>query len=424
MLFFTSCLVLVEGLLSFLVDNFLTEICVLGNSRAKISHMSAPPFMQHPSIQITPSEDIQHTQISLISRGRYTRAQTPLFDNLPRGVHSQVLLSTNVTVVPQISSSVNDSWWSYFMGVRPFFSTLPCVHHQTRPSQDFVAFQSQRQSLPTVSLSRNFQDKNIPAQNSSRVVPFAHRTSPQISSSHAGTNFHSHLLHSDRSISISQAVHQAATLQPQAQVGYSAAFDSLLPPSDFMHNLPTSSLRVTSSDAHHVRQSLGCHRQNPHPLLVRVPSPSALYPNHPHSFVEQNLPTFQARCASFESAYHGQLHLSNNRTVACDPQVASSTQPRLPSTVPSTLHPMQCSTTSGTFPMFSLTWNDVQNPNMPFHRVVSSDNRNIPAPTQTGANWSSTLRVQSRNVSFDSRHPMMQAPEAKLRGTTSKNYCT
>ena len=388
--------------------------------------MSAHPFMQHPSNQITPSGDIQQTQIPLISSGRYTPAHTPLFDNLPGGLHSQFLPSTNVTVVSQISSSINDPWCSYFMGApthaRPFFSTPPGVHHQTRPSQDFVAFQPQRQSLPSVLLCRNLQEKNIPAQNSSHIVPFAHRTSPQISSSHADTNFHSHAVHSDRSISISHAVYLAAKLQPQAQVAHSAAFDTLLPPSDSMHSLPSSSLGVISSDAHHVRQSLGCHRQNPQPLLVGVSSPSVLYPNHPHSFVGRNFPTSQARFARFESAHHVQLHASSNRTAACDLQGASSTQSHLLPTVPSASHSMQRSTTSGTFPMFLSALNDVQNPNLPFHEVASSENRNIPAPTQAGANWSSTLRVQSRNVSSESRHPTMQPPEAKRRRTAGENY--
>ena len=382
--------------------------------------------MQHPSLQFTPSGDIQHTQIPLISSSRYTPAQTPLFDNLPGSVHSQFLPSTNITVVPQISSSINDpAWWSYFMGAptraRPFFST-PCgVHHQTRPSQDFVAFQPQRQLLPYVPLSQNLQDTDIPAPNSSHIVPFAHRTSPQISSSHADTNFHSHPVHSDCSISISHAFHQAAALQPPAQVAHSPALYSLLPPSDSVHSLSSSSLQVISSDAHHVRQSFGCHRQNPQPLLVRVPFPSVLYPSHLQSFVEQNLPTSQARFASFESAHHRQLHPSSNRTAASDLLGASFTQPHLPPTLPRASHSMQRSTTSGPFSMFSSALNDVQNPNMPFHLVASPENRNISAPTQAGANWSSTSRVQSRNVSSDSRNPMMQPLEAKRCRTAGEN---
>ena len=306
--------------------------------------------------------------------------------------------------------------------VPPFFSTPPGVHHQTRPSLDFVAFQPQRQSLPSVPLSQNLQDTDIPAPNWSHIVPFAHRTSPQISSSHADTNFHSLPVHSDCSISISHAVYQAAALQPPAQVAHSPALYSLLPPSDSMHSLSSSSLQVISSDAHHVRQSFGCHRQNPQPLLVRAPSPSVLYPNHPQSFVGQNLPTSQARFSRFESAHHEQLHPSSNRTAACDLLGASSTQPHLPPAVPSASHPMQRSTTSGTFPMFSSALNDVQNPNMPFHLVASPENRNISAPTHAGANWSSIPRVQSRNVSSDNRHSMTQPPKAKRRRTAGKNY--
>ena len=53
------------------------------------------------------------------------------------------------------------------------------------------------------------------------------------------------------SISTSPAVHRGATLQPQAQAALFSASYSLQPPSCSIHHVPFSSLRVTSSDAHH-----------------------------------------------------------------------------------------------------------------------------------------------------------------------------
>ena len=375
--------------------------------------------MQHSSIATPPSEDIQHSQISLISCGTCASVRIPTFDNLPAGLHSQTLPS-NARLAAQISSTVNLSTrFSYFTGTP---TRAPSnVHHQTSTSQFYVGFQPQRQSSPNVPPSRHLQDTNISGKNSLHIFPFARDTSPQILAFQADTNFRSQPVHSDRSISMSPAVHQGATLQPQAQVAPSAAPYSLLPPSDSIRSLPSSSLRVTSSDANYVHQPLGCHNQQPQLPLVRGPSPSVLRPNHPHSFVEQNLPTSKARFASFESAHHGQFHPSSNRTAACDPQGASFTHSHLPSTVPGASHPMSRSTTSGPFPMFPSPWNGVQNLNIPFHRVAFPENRNNPAPTQAGANWSSTPRVQSRNVSSDSRHSMVQPPEAKRRRTAGDN---
>ena len=385
--------------------------------------MSAPPFIQHPFIQISPSVDSQHPHISLISSGTHTPVPTPPFGNFSEGVHPQILPPTNVAF-PQISSTVSiPPRWPYFMGaptrVPPSFGTTSDAHHQTTPSQDFVGLQPQRRSLPNVPPRRHLQDTNISGQNSSRIFPFARGTS-QILSFQADTNFRFQPVHSDRSISMSLAFHHCATVQPQAQVAYSAAPYSLLPPSDSILSLPSSSLRVTSSDAHYVHQPLGCHNQHPQPPLVRVPSPPVLYPSHLHSSVGQNLPTSQARFARFESAHHGQLHPSSNRTAACDPQGASFTHSHLPSTFAGALHPMPRSTTSGPFPMFPSPWNGVHNPNMLFHRVAFPENRNIPAPTQADANWSSTLQVHSCNVRYASPHPTMQPLEAKLHGTTGE----
>ena len=61
------------------------------------------------------------------------------------------------------------------------------------------------------------------------------------------TKFRSHPVHPDCSIRTSPAVHQGAILQPQTQVTRSAASYSLLPLSDSIHNVPSSSLRVTIS---------------------------------------------------------------------------------------------------------------------------------------------------------------------------------
>ena len=74
-----------------------------------------------------------------------------------------------------------------------------------------------------------------------------------MSSFQTDTNFSSHPVHSVRSISTSPAVYQGPALQPQPQVARSAASYSLQPPSDSIHNVPSSSLRVTISDAHHIR---------------------------------------------------------------------------------------------------------------------------------------------------------------------------
>ena len=350
--------------------------------------------MQHFSIATPPFEDIQNSQSALISCGTCASVRIPTLDNLPADLDSQTLPS-NATLAAQISSTVNLSTrFSSFTGTP---TRAPSnVHHQTSTSQFFVGFQPQRRSLANVPPSWHFQDSNISGQNSSHIFPFARGTPPQILSSQADANFLSQPVHSGRSISISPAVHQGATLQPQAQVAYSAAPYSLLPPSDSILSLAFSSLRVTSSDAHYVHQPLGCHNQLPQPPLVRVPFPLVLHRNPVHSFVKQNFPTSQAQLARFESSHHGQLHPYSNRFAAYDPQGASFTHSHLPSTFAGALHPMPRSITSGSFPMF-------QNPNMPFH-----------------ADWSSTLQVHSRNVRYASPHPAIQPLEAKLRGTTGE----
>ena len=61
-----------------------------------------------------------------------------------------------------------------------------------------------------------------------------------------------HSIHPSCSISTSPAVHQGAAFQPQAQVALSAASYSLQLSSCSIHDLSSSSLRVTSSDAHHI----------------------------------------------------------------------------------------------------------------------------------------------------------------------------
>ena len=215
------------------------------------------------------------------------------------------------------------------------------------------------------------------------------------------------------SIDPARSIHQntTATLYPQAQVTRFAAYHPWQPSNNYSQTSPSSLLRVTH---------YGCYTQHPQSPLVQVPFSPVLYPSHPHSSVEQNLPTSQARFARFESAHHGQLHPSSIRTAACDPQGASFTHSHLPSTFAGALHPMPCSTTSGPFPMFPLPWNGVRNLNMPFHRVAFPENRNISTPTQADANWSSTFQVDSRNVRYVSPHPAIQPLEDKLRGTTGE----
>ena len=414
--------VLIWLLFCFLFDNMLTLVCVSENSKAEISHLSAPTSTLHPSISTLPSGDLQHPEHSLISSSGHTPVNPSLPDN-----HFGVLH-------PQISSSVNiPTLWPYFMGAPtrapPFFCTLSDAQQQTRSFLDFVGFQPQRRLSPNVPPSRHLQDANIPAQDSLHTFPFAHGESPQISSSQTAKIFHSYPVHSDRSIGMSSLVQQGAftpgtsySLLSQAQVTRSAASYSLLPPSDSMHNLPSSSLRVTFSDAHPVLQRRGCYRQHPQPHSMLVSPPSVFLPSHLYSFVEQNLPTSQARFASFKSAHHEQLYPSSSHTAACDPQGASFPPFHPPSTVSGISHPMPRSTPSGPFPEFPTAWSDCRNPNLPFHAVASPEVRNVPAITLVGVNLSATPRIRSHDASFDNRHSTMQPPETKRRRTAGEIF--
>ena len=116
-----------------------------------------------------------------------------------------------------------------------------------------MGIQRQRQSSPNVPASLHLQHTNIPTQNFSLNFPFAHGASSQMSFFQTDTNFCSHPVHPGYSVRTSPAVHQGAILQPQTQVTRSATSYSLLPLSDSIHNVPSCSLRVTISDAHHVR---------------------------------------------------------------------------------------------------------------------------------------------------------------------------
>ena len=147
-------------------------------------------------------------------------------------------------------------------------SQLPTLepHHLFVPRLMFTISFGPRKILWISNISANhrrmsqpvsiFKHTNIPTQNFSLNFPFAHGASSQMSFFQTDTNFCSHPVHPDCSVSTSPAVHQGAILQPQTQVTRSAAFYSLLPPSDSIHNLPSSSLRVTISDAHHIRYTL------------------------------------------------------------------------------------------------------------------------------------------------------------------------
>ena len=65
-----------------------------------------------------------------------------------------------------------------------------------------------------------------------------------MSFSQTDTNFISHSLLPGCSIGTSFAVHQATTLQPQAQVAHSVPPTHCCPPSDSTHNLPHYELPV------------------------------------------------------------------------------------------------------------------------------------------------------------------------------------
>ena len=183
-------------------------------------------------------------------------ARCPSSHNMPKKA-PQILASTYASIDAQISFSVNlPTQCSYFTVTHtrasPSFRASRDVHHGTRLSQDFMDIQHQRQSSPNVPASQHLQHTNIPTQNFSLNFPFAHGASSQMSFFQTDTNFCSQPVHPDCLIRTSSAVHQGATLQPQTQVTRSAASYSLLPLSDSIHNVPSSSLRVTISDAHHI----------------------------------------------------------------------------------------------------------------------------------------------------------------------------
>ena len=116
------------------------------------------------------------------------------------------------------------------------------------------------------------------------------------------TKFCSHsVVHSDRSISTSPAVHQGPALQPQAQVIRSAASYPLQPHSDSIHNVRSFSLRVTISDAHHIRYTppdAPCQVSSSRYFLdiqpQQISSPTLLGTNRSSS------PRVQSHDASFE----------------------------------------------------------------------------------------------------------------------------
>ena len=94
----------------------------------------------------------------------------------------QILASTYASIDAQISYSVNlPTQRSYFTVTQTrastSFRTSPDVHHGTRPSQDFMDIQHQRQSSPNVPASQHLQHTNIPTQNFSLNFPFAHGAS-------------------------------------------------------------------------------------------------------------------------------------------------------------------------------------------------------------------------------------------------------
>ena len=445
-----------------MVDNVLTLVCVSENSGAETSHLMAPTFAQHPFIPSLPSGDIQHSEHLLISSSALTPIRTSLPDNYPRVLHPQILssradtdfhlypvhldrstsMSTPVhpcaTLPPQALAAFSAASYSFLppsdsIDNLPFSSlrvtssdaphacyTPPDAHYHTRPSRDFPGLQHQHKLSLNVPPSLRFNGTSIP-ESSLLNSPFGCGAFlPQSPLSQTDTNV---CTQNPTSFNVDPArsIHQntSATLYPQAQVTRFAAYRPWQPPNNYSQTSPSSLLRVTS-DAHHVLQPFGCYTQHPRPPSLLVPPPSFFLSSHPHNFVEQNLPTSQARFARFESAHHGQLYPSSNRTAACDLQGASFTPFHSPSTVSGVSHPMPRSTPSNSFRMFPPARSDCRNPNLPFHDATSRKILNIPAPTLLGANRSSTPCVRSHDTSSESRHPTMQPSEAERRRTAGE----
>ena len=113
------------------------------------------------------------------------------------------------------------------------------------------------------------------------------------------------------SIDPAHSIHQntTATLYPQPQVTHFAAYRPWQPSNNYSRTLASSLLRVTH---------YGCYTQHPQPPLVQVPFSPVFYPSHPHSSVEQNLPTSQAD-ANWSSTL--QVHSRNVRYVSPHPAI-------------------------------------------------------------------------------------------------------
>ena len=125
-------------------------------------------------------------------------------------------------------------------------------HHHARPYQNFVGFLGQHRSSPNVLPSRHL-----------------HAQIFLLKTLHIFSHLHMvHSVHFGCSISKILSVHQGATLQAEAAL--SAASYSLKPPSCSIHHVPSSSLRVTCSDAHHTIVTL-------HLIPIIKPHPPAIF---------------------------------------------------------------------------------------------------------------------------------------------------
>ena len=129
------------------------------------------------------------------------------------------------------------TWCSNFVPSQwPPLVALLEDHHHTRPYQNYVGFQGRHRSSPNFLTSRHL-----------------HAQIFLLKTLHIFSHLHMVLsIHPGCSISTSPAVHLGATFQPQAQVALSSASYSLQIPSCSIHDVPSSSLRVTYSDAHHI----------------------------------------------------------------------------------------------------------------------------------------------------------------------------
>ena len=427
-----------------------------------MSHLMAPTSVQHPFIPTLPSGDIQHSEHPLISNSALTPIRTSLPDNYPRVLHPKISssqadtnfhsysvhldrstsMSTPVhqgaTLPPQAQAAFSAASYSLLPPSDPIHNlpsssrrvtssdaphtcyTPPDAHYHTRPSRDYQGLQHQHKLSLNVPPSLRFIGTSIP-ESSLLNSPFGCGAFlPRIPLSQTNTIV---CTQNPCSFNVDPArsIHQntTATLYPQAQVSRFAAYRPWQPPNNYSQTSPSSLLRVTS-DSHHVLQPFGCYMQHPQPPTMLIPPPSVFLSSHPHNFVEQNLSTSQARFAGFESAHHGQLYPSSNRTAAYDLQGASFTPFHPPSTVSGVSHPMPHTTPSGSFRMFPPARSDCRNPNLPFHDVTSREIRNISAPTLLGASRSSTPCVRSHDTSSESRHPTMQPPEAERRRTAGE----